>query len=1516
MADGKLTIDVNAKGGPSLNKATKSIDKQKKSLDRLDKSQRQQTKNAYGTQSRMKQGMIQTANSTKNFSKLQQTVDGGGGGAGGLVRAYALLAANVFALSAAFGILSRAAQVDNLIASMEQLEVVSGKAILQTARNLQEAAGFGMDYAESMRAASLATSAGFGGEQITELASVARNAAVSLGRNVPDALDRIFRGVIKVEPELLDEIGLFVRVKDAAAKYASDIGVAASELTEFEKRQAFAAEAVRQGTEKFKDFSEVDTDQFSRLAAVFSDIAQNALSMINTFMKPMIDFFAASSVAMTALFSTIIGLLLKRAIPAMGFFAVGAKEAATEAIEANKRYQNDLNQGANNQRTKAYETIDIEREKTKKLLAEARKRRMAGPDYEGQKGKPGKTSALAKANERLSKKGLDRKQKVAALEQKIVALTKSKRTQTEKAVKAAIAGLEREIELEKEILRINKRKAKIKDDFPDVIPGKGSIAEKRGQDLKRNEIFAKGFQNIAGQGEFKGFTAAAKSFKEEWKKLPTIAKDADVPLNKFQKGLFALKGGSTVAAIGIQQMGMAIQAAMGWISVLLPAFMLFTKAMGIGNKEHKAWQEANKNTANVLENLEEKLKAQSEVLRDNTADVTKASQAASAFAKSMAVSVQAVIDAEKAWKKFKEEGTGLAIWWEEVKTAMAGGGVQDQQRRVIEETLKTIDVAEEQVKGLFSTYGNLEDLINNITKGKTVEGIKKDMEELNLLSKELSWTWDASSAKQHFSDEQIARLKEFGIEVEGLTSREVGDKIRAQSDQWRLQVRDGITPAGIAIKDMADSIMGLSEEDLAKFFEGFGGVATDLDTAKARLDSIMESSADVARTYGDLFITKTDVDKPLAVFQQITTESEMLRDDTEARAKFLKDIEKGDNGIWALMTMQNRELFKEAKTQKEKLTVLQKQEDEYTDMQANITVIANLQKQITASTKHWQKIMSKAGEASVLVVTNGIKQLELQKTLKEEETSRMIQQMEKEESMIRELGLANLDLMNAEERKKLADKIGISTKELSDLQSHMIQENIIGTNLAIKLATQELDVSLQIHKVLKQRIDAIDKLNKIREKEAKLNKQEELFQKTGRTKFNVMEETNLILEAEKTRLQIADEKARIEKAIIDAQYGIIQAQINQMRPEITAYNDMVKNAKEGEKGFGLQEIDADTLIADIEDARDVLKDTITEASELAGSEFARKYIDSLIKGLRTKFTSEIKDFTDPGGSFSRMMSVGNVMRDLNMAKDPMSDSRYKKAVDEMGSENDEVAEKAKAMKKTLDDVIENVKENEFALKMSIMKDAVLDFANSIKEFGPEGVLAATIAEFTVGMVGAFEQMQLALEKGANETAAKLAMAAYAIQGVASIASAAGKQKIAAIDQEINAEKRRDGKSKESLARIKALEAEKEKTAKKNFEVQKKLAMANVIMSTAMAVMQVWTNPADWFKTWAGMMTPLILGLGAAQLAIISGTSYQGGGSVGGAPAKPAEISVGKRGNQVDVSKSANAVELAYLSGQK
>ena len=99
-------------------KLAKSTDKAGDSTDRLRKKTDKYSRRQKGV---AEMGM----NTTKSFSKMQQNIDGGGG-AGGLVRAYALLAANVFALTAAFGVLSRSAQLDTLIESMEILSVTGG----------------------------------------------------------------------------------------------------------------------------------------------------------------------------------------------------------------------------------------------------------------------------------------------------------------------------------------------------------------------------------------------------------------------------------------------------------------------------------------------------------------------------------------------------------------------------------------------------------------------------------------------------------------------------------------------------------------------------------------------------------------------------------------------------------------------------------------------------------------------------------------------------------------------------------------------------------------------------------------------------------------------------------------------------------------------------------------------------------------------------------------------------------------------------------------------------------------------------------------------------------------------------------------------------------------------------------------------------------------------------------------------------------------------------------------------
>jgi hypothetical protein len=64
-----------------------------------------------------------------------------------------------------------------------------------------------------------------------------------------------------------------------------------------------------------------------------------------------------------------------------------------------------------------------------------------------------------------------------------------------------------------------------------------------------------------------------------------------------------------------------------------------------------------------------------------------------------------------------------------------------------------------------------------------------------------------------------------------------------------------------------------------------------------------------------------------------------------------------------------------------------------------------------------------------------------------------------------------------------------------------------------------------------------------------------------------------------------------------------------------------------------------------------------------------------------------------------------------------------------------------------------------------------------------------------------------------------------------------------------------------------------------------------------------------------MVAGLIAAMGAAQIAIISGMSYQGGGSAPGA-GKPTGISIGERGRGVDLATSQSARgEQAYLRGE-
>jgi hypothetical protein len=129
-----------------------------------------------------------TNNGTKAFSKMAQ------GMSGTLVPAYATVAANVFALTAAFGALERAADTQILIQASEELATQTGRSLTQLSNNMKEITGNAISMKEALTSASIAASAGFDNTTIERLTQVARNASVALGRDMTDALNRVFKG--------------------------------------------------------------------------------------------------------------------------------------------------------------------------------------------------------------------------------------------------------------------------------------------------------------------------------------------------------------------------------------------------------------------------------------------------------------------------------------------------------------------------------------------------------------------------------------------------------------------------------------------------------------------------------------------------------------------------------------------------------------------------------------------------------------------------------------------------------------------------------------------------------------------------------------------------------------------------------------------------------------------------------------------------------------------------------------------------------------------------------------------------------------------------------------------------------------------------------------------------------------------------------------------------------------------------------------------------------------------------
>ena len=294
MANNKVEIDVVVDDSGTMGKITISAKKAGEGLGKAGTEADNFNKKAKGV------GQAGLS-ASKGFSKMAQ-------GAGSFVGAYATLAANIFAITAAFGFLKRASDLSNMEKGQLQFAQSTGKALGSVTRRLREASGGMLGFQKAAEAAAIGTAKGFSSAQLEELAEGARRASTALGRSYEDTFDRLVRGASKAEPELLDELGITLRLEDAAKRYGAAIGKNANKLTVAEKSQAVLLETTRQLNENFGDV-EAAINPFVLLQNTMTDIAREVTEAVLPAFTALATFLSENAGAAAAALAAV-GLYL------------------------------------------------------------------------------------------------------------------------------------------------------------------------------------------------------------------------------------------------------------------------------------------------------------------------------------------------------------------------------------------------------------------------------------------------------------------------------------------------------------------------------------------------------------------------------------------------------------------------------------------------------------------------------------------------------------------------------------------------------------------------------------------------------------------------------------------------------------------------------------------------------------------------------------------------------------------------------------------------------------------------------------------------------------------------------------------------------------------------------------------------------------------------------------------------------------------------------------------------------
>ena len=1445
MANSKVVIEVVAtsKGMKIL---VNDVEAATKATNKLKKSQDAATSSANRFDKQNKSLYQSNLSSAKSFSKMNQTI-GGDGGSGALVGSYAVLAANVFALTAAFNTFRQAAAVEKLTEGLQAFSATTGQSLDLVSKRLQEATGNAVSFEQAMRTAALSTSAGFGTTEMEGLTRVAKGASLALGRDMGDALDRLTRGAIKLEPEILDELGIMVRLDDATEAYAATLGKTASQLTRFERQQAFMNAIISEGETKFGDITDsIDPNPYDKLAAAAADLAKGFINVINLALVPMINFFLYAKGIFLGLVTMFAGSIAKRMLPAFGDLTRASKESAAAALQAIEQSVAMGTQVAA-EAQKAIKPLKGMPDFFHKIAPAIKNGTATTKEMSTAQG------VLTREINKLGKQGTKEYDNLSKANKKLVDnMTKQRDLIISiKSQQSGTAGL-RAMEMAQAKLKVSQEEVAIME-----------LTDQRVFGLKAT--YAK-YANILSRVK-----AAQKTYYHELIKANKATRMGNIFTRAYTTSLSFLKAGFRGAALSAKIFGKALIGAIpvigqiiAIISILWTVVKGIAKAMGFFSEESKAAKDANKDLNKVLDGIEKKMEA----IKDVTDSTNHKVQETARTYKIMGGLMKTIADeAFRAQRADEEAGNFdedklLRKWFlvgNEVKRMMNHAGDASPVIRSLanleKESEMTASFIEEKLGMSFSDF-----VVSSIKAGDSVGEMTKKAKEL-LIEAELKFN-GVSQAVEGMATTFTEAEKEANKFFKAITESTKFDGIQLNVNALNNDLNSIIKQVREAGGDSEDVLKGIGEAGI-KMGSGMAAIIGD-DTIGAFQNLQATDQAILAVQRKKLHASGQDL-------KNLELAEETLKEQYKDRVRIL--------GI---------AIDKELPGAKEKLDILIK---ETLLLKGQIKFVKERSKNMLAVAKNQHTILA-AKKAEDAINQKQIDAIKLEKQIYEGT-----------------IASANKKIAAGKTINDLTDGERDALNRVAKLDKDIeIMENEIAANLHTNLEARVAQLN-----TMKEQLNLAKQLQEAEQKNLLTRIELQAMTMTG-TGATGAATASADLNIARQKMDMASKEFQLKMMIIEAEHNLLVARAN---TEI-AINE--KRIKEIGDATDRESIALTAINKALVDSKKISEQNV---------ETNRKIIDQQILGavyaaegaLNQVFGNVGNMFTSSGGADALASTMAQVFA-------PSLQSQLLKET--QTAKKDLLGKKDKT-----DEDLAEIKRLE-ALEAKLNEDiptAAQEAARSIGQmglliqqlFGEDGAVlsslaffSATVAESWEGIGEGFKAMSLEVGDDTEALAAKQEKIGDALAGVgniigsiAQLAAASAKQRIKAVDDEIAAEKKKDGKSKESLAKIKALEMKKEAMERKAFERNKKLQMAQIIVNTAAAVMKT-LGDTGFFGSPLAMA---IAALGAAQLSMVAGTSYQGGGSVD-TNATPSTIEVGKRDNKVDVSKGATAGETAYLRGQQ